>query len=91
MKDLGKALSNIAYLGQLGLSLIMPLLLMLLLCYFLTHRFGIGGWVYIIGFVLGIGAGGMTAWKFYKVQEKKSRKKDDAGENTTGTAFNRHH
>ena len=56
MKDLGKALSNIAYIGQLGLSLIMPLLLMMLLCWVLTSKAGLGDWVYIPGFILGIGS-----------------------------------
>ncbi len=90
MKDLGKALSNIAYIGQLGLSLIMPLLLMMLLCWVLTSKAGLGDWVYIPGFILGIGAGFMTAYKFYQEQEKKS-KKHDGKKSSTGTAFNRHH
>lgn len=85
-----KALSNIALIGQLGLSLIMPLLMMLALCWFLTDRLGWGTWVYIPGFILGLGAGFMTGYKVYLSEKSKADKEKDRDQNT-GTAFNRHH
>ena len=74
MKDIIKYLPLVS---QLGLSVIMPILLCVLLCYFLVNRFGVGMWIYIPGFILGIGAGFMTCYKLYKkiTDEDKKRKK----------------
>ena len=66
-----RILNNIALVGQFGLSLIMPLLICTFLCYFLVSRQIAGAWVFIPGFILGIGASFMTAYKFYLYVQKK--------------------
>ncbi len=68
------AMRNLALLTQLGLSLIMPLLMCLAACYLLVSRLGIGAWVYIPGFILGLGGSFMTAWKVYLSVTAKQQK-----------------
>ena len=63
--------------AQLGLSLIMPTLLCILVCVWLCNKFDIGGWIYIPGFIFGLGASFMTAYKFYLAESKKSNKDKD--------------
>ena len=87
MKDMSKALNNIVMVGQLGLSLIMPILLCMAACWFLTSRFGLGTWVYLPGFILGIGSSFMTAYKVYLAEVNRNKKEDGKKR----TAFNRHY
>lgn len=86
MKNRDSILNQIPILTQMGLSLIAPLLLCLLLCNFLTVRFGLGGWIYLPGFFFGLGGSAATAWKIYiriTNHDKKNRK-------SSGTSFNHH-
>ena len=78
MKDRGKALTYLIYVGQLGLDLIMPSLICLGAAWLLDTRLGWGVWVYFAGLALGLSAGGMTFWKFYKRIVMKGVKKPDA-------------
>lgn len=68
---------NFTLVAQLGLTLLMPLLMCLGLCWFITTRFGVGGWVYILGFFFGLGGSFMSAYKFYLAEEKKNKKSDN--------------
>ena len=63
-----------AVIIQLGLTLVIPLLACLYFCYWLCENVGVGGWVYIPGLILGLGAGAMTYYKLYL--RYKSKKKD---------------
>ncbi|MBQ6322310.1 MAG: AtpZ/AtpI family protein [Lachnospiraceae bacterium] len=98
MKQTSEILKNITLVGQLGLSLLTPVLLCLFLCMFLQNRFHLGGWIFIPGFILGLGGSMMTAWKFYKAQEAQWKKKKDNTDVSTPPAergkntalFNRH-
>ena len=86
LKQWSEILRNVTMLSQLGLSFITPLLLCLALCWFITSRTGVGGWVYIPGFFFGMGGSGMVAWKLYisvTGKEKKEEKKKPI-------SFNRH-
>ena len=84
-----RILNNIALIGQFGLSLIMPLLICTFLCYFLVSKGIAGGWVYIPGFILGLGASFMTAYKFYLYVQKKEGP-SSAPKRRKGIYFNRH-
>ena len=78
LKQWSEILRNVTMLSQLGLSFITPLLLCLALCWFITSRTGVGGWVYIPGFFFGMGGSAIVAYKFYlsvNKQEKKKHKK----------------
>lgn len=87
MKDWQYILKNLSLLSQMGISLAAPLLLCLFLCSWLNGRFMIGGWIYIPGFIMGLGGSFMTAYKLYlaimKTQKKKKNREHEK-------AFNRH-
>ena len=74
--DLSKLLTQFAMVGQLGLSLVTPLLICIFACYMLTTKLGVGGWVYIVGFFFGLGGSMMTAYKVYLEVDKKNKKKE---------------
>lgn len=59
----------------MGISLAAPLLLCLFLCSWLNSRFMIGGWIYIPGFIMGLGGSFMTAYKLYLAIMKTQKKK----------------
>lgn len=79
---------NLSLLTQLGLSLVIPLVLCLLVCRWLCERFGLGMWVYIPGFILGLGSFAVTAWKVYLSQMRK-REQEEKGKKKK-VSFNRH-
>ncbi len=85
-KYLSEIFKQLSWLTQLGLSLITPVLLCILGCVFLCTRFGVGGWIFIPGFILGIGASFMTGYKFYLSESAKSRKDKDKRK----PGYNRH-
>ena len=87
IKHMSKIVSQFAMVGQLGLSLLMPLLLCLFACYLLCTRLSVGAWVYIPGFILGLGGSMTTAYKVYlSVIHREEKKKKDNKE----FYFNRH-
>lgn len=92
MKDLGKVLTNLVYVGQLGLDLIMPSLLCLGAAWYLDSHFGWGIWVYFVGLGLGLGAGGVTFNKFYHRVVMKGVKKPDSDkpDKPKRVSFSRH-
>ncbi|MBR2188946.1 MAG: AtpZ/AtpI family protein [Eubacterium sp.] len=67
MRRRREILKNLSILTQLGLSLIMPVLLCLFLCWFLVSRAGLPVWIYVPGILFGLGGSVMTAYKFYKM------------------------
>ena len=82
--SISEILKNLTMLSQLGLSLIMPLLLALGASWLIIRHTGAGNWVYIPGFILGLGASGTTAWKTAQIVMRKqdpNRKADDIGYN----------
>lgn len=50
-----KLFRELVWLTQLGLSILSPLLLCVLLAVWLRNRFGVGGWVVVLGILLGLG------------------------------------
>lgn len=86
MKNWTDILKNITMLTQFGLSFITPLLVCLGICWWLSSRMGLGGWVFIPGFFFGMGGSGMVAYKLYvsiTARQKKEKKKPKV-------SFNRH-
>lgn len=81
-----QALENLVWVGQLGLAIIMPSLLCLGGCWWLNTALGVGAWVYILGFVLGIGGGAATFRSFAKKLETRAKK--DKPNHPAG--FNKH-
>ena len=80
-------LAQLTLLGQLGLSLAMPILMCLGACYLLCTRLNAPLWIYLPGMILGIGASFMTAYKVYlAVTRKEKRDLRDPDERS----YNRH-
>ena len=87
VRNMSKILGQFAMVGQLGLSLLMPLLLCLFGCYLLCTKLSVGAWVYIPGFIFGLGGSMATAYKVYlSVIHREEKKKKDNNE----VFFNRH-
>ena len=76
MRNVSKLIGQFAMVGQLGLSLLMPLLMCLFACYLLVSKLSLPVWIYIPGFILGLGASMTTAYKVYlSVVQKEEKKK----------------
>ena len=86
MKDLNRISQRLVLIGQLGLSLLMPLLICLGACYLLVTRLGLGMWIYLPGFIFGLGGSFMTAYKFGLSVIRKAEEEGEDG----GAAFNSH-
>ncbi len=86
MKGWYEALCNLVWLTQLGLSMLMPPLLCLAGCWWLTNRWGAPGWVYLPGLALGLGAGAVSFQQFSRMMLQKAKKD---GKNRP-VHFNRH-
>ena len=85
--DFSKLMTQFAMVGQLGLSLVTPLLICIFACYMLTTKLGVGGWVYILGFFFGLGGSMTTAYKVYlDITKKNESKKRPENE----VSFNKH-
>ena len=77
---------------QFGLSLAAPVLICVGLCAFLTARTGIGSWIFIPGFLFGLGGSLSTALKFGKMVSGRQKKedKDRKIRKRKGISFNEH-
>ena len=76
VRNVSKLIGQFAMVGQLGLSLLMPLLMCLFACYLLVSKLSLPVWIYIPGFILGLGASMTTAYKVYlSVVQKEDKKK----------------
>lgn len=86
---MSQLIGQFAMVGQLGLSLLMPLLLCLIACYLLCTRLSVGAWVYIPGVILGLGGSMTTAYKVYlSVVHREEKKKKE--KNNNEFYFNKH-
>ena len=82
---------NLTLLTQLGLSFVTPLLMCVGLCWWLTVRFGIGGWIFIPGLFFGLGGSFSFAMNVYRTVMTKDRKEEDRKEKRrNGVFYNRH-
>ncbi len=80
---------RLVMIGQLGLSLLMPLLLCLFVCYYLNTRLGVPLWVYLPGFVFGLLSSFMTAYKFWLTVQKREREQEEEREQTISFSSHR--
>ena len=86
MKDWVTISQRLIMLGQLGLSLIMPVLICMGICYLLISKAGLGLWIYLPGFIFGLGGSFMTAYKLWLSVKRKAEK--ESGDESL--AFNKH-
>ena len=87
-EDFNNILKNMALLSQLGLSIVMPMLICIALCWYLNAQKGVGMWIYFVGFFFGIGASFMTAYKFYLSEIQKEKKENKKKKKRV--SFNKH-
>ena len=80
-----KVVERLAMITQMGLTIIAPTVLCILLCWWLDFKYDIGAWIYIIGFVFGLGGSFMSAYKIYVSEVGKAKK-----ESKKKVSFNRH-
>ena len=95
MKQWTEIFRQLSLLTQLGISLVTPLLICLAVCYLLTSKAGAGGWIYLPGFLFGLGGGVSTALKFSRFMDKEARRDSKSNlpvrrKHEKGTSFNEH-
>ena len=90
-KGMTALMGQFVMVGQLGLSLIMPLLICLFLCHFLVSRYSVSPIVYAAGFFFGLGGSGMTAYKVYKAIMRESSNGARKIKRKDEVVFNRHY
>ena len=82
------SLRLLGYLTQFGLSVIMPPLLLTLLGWWLTERYGIGVWLIVVLLVCGLISSGCSIYRFFKVFIRETRdepyEKPDPEQNEKG-------
>lgn len=71
-KNSNDYLKYLAFITQVGITILTPIALCIFLAIFLTRKFGIGQWVIILGILLGISAGILNV---YKMMTKAMKKK----------------
>ena len=87
MKKYSDIMKSLIMFTQFGFSFITPLILCLLICWWMTADLGVGEWIFIPGFFFGLGGSFMVAYKLYLSvtgRQKKEEKKNKV-------SFNRHH
>ena len=76
MKSMARLVKRMTLVTQFAFSLLTPTVGCLLLCWFLCEETGVGLWIYIPGFILGLGSSFMVAYKLYLRVLKEDRKED---------------
>lgn len=89
MRSYMKVLRGIVLVGQLGISLITPPVVMALLGVWLQRRFGLGTWVILLTLLVGLLTAASSAVRFYRRMTAAERKKEEA-EGKPPVVFNRH-
>ena len=74
-----KLLLGLVTVGQLGITLITPILLCTLLGVWLNNRFSLGAWVVIVGVICGVISAGCSFYAFarralYDQEQEESEK-----------------
>lgn len=83
-----RALSGILAVGQLGISLIVPILLFTALGVWLSDRFGIGVWLTVLCIVVGVITAGCTFYRTareFLARQRAEDKPRGSGKPPTGT------
>ena len=74
-----KTARELVWLTQLGFSIVYPLLLCVLGAVWLRSHFSLGGWVVVIGLLLGLGGAFSAGLAFFRhtrqIEQEDNRKK----------------
>ncbi|MEG1993773.1 MAG: AtpZ/AtpI family protein [Oscillospiraceae bacterium] len=69
-----KLLQNITYLTQVGLTIAIPLVLCIFGASWLQQKFDLGGWVVLVGIILGIGGAVSSLAEFIRFANRQANK-----------------
>lgn len=83
-----RTLRELVWLTQLGFSIISPLLLCLLGAVWLRNRFGLGGWIVVLGLFFGLG-GALSAGLTF-VRHSRDLDHSCSGKEGPPVSFNEH-
>lgn len=86
VQSLVKALRNLTWMTQLGMSVAGPLVLCVLGALWLKNRLGLGGWVMVLGIFLGLG-GAVSGLRMSFRDMQRAAEEDDK---TAPVSFNEH-
>lgn len=67
-------LKDLTWLTQFGFSVAAPPILCLLAAGWLARRFALGGWIYAVALVLGVGAAASSFSQFLKYIRRKAQR-----------------
>lgn len=81
---LGKTLISVYEISQFRVAFIMPLLVCIGICWWLSGLPGIGGWIFIPGIFFGLGGCAMTVYRLYLSVMRHQ------GKETARVSYNRH-
>lgn len=84
MKSWMKVMQDLAWLTQLGVSVVAPPLLCAGAAWWLYARFGLPAWIMLPALILGFGGSAASIWGFYRYMQRKAARKK------APPAFNRH-
>ena len=76
MKGWYKALEDLIWLTQLGLTMLLPLVMCLGGCWWAVNRWGWPVWLYLPAILLGLAAGAQNFWQFAKGRIRRAKKED---------------
>lgn len=72
-----KVLKNLTFLSQFGLSLVLPMVLLILGSVWLRERLGLGNWVTLVAMLLGMGSWVPTVTSFARYALGEAKKSED--------------
>lgn len=72
----GECLRSLVLLSQIGLSIVLPPVLVLYGAHWLQNRFELGGWIMVVGLIVGILGAFNGAYRSYLLIKKLDRPKD---------------
>ncbi|MBP5224851.1 MAG: AtpZ/AtpI family protein [Lachnospiraceae bacterium] len=72
-----KTVQNLVWIGQLGLSVALPLGVFVFLAVYLKNRFDLGAWVIIVGVLLGLYGSVGSFISTLKMMKRTSESKDE--------------
>lgn len=76
MQSFVKALRNLAWMTQMGMSVAVPLVLCILSSAWLKNRFDLGGWIFIPGIFLGLGGAVSGLWSCLNAMQHTAQEDD---------------
>lgn len=88
MKNLYQITRHLVWLTQFGLSVVLPPVLFLLGAVWLKNHFGLGGWVVLVGLLVGVAGSLGSLRSSLKSMDREG--KEDTPKTSPPISFNKH-